>query len=144
MKVDVAMDPGWPQILHYCELGACGPVSNDLSGKFRRSRRATGTCSIDRAVVAEAFDQGWFAPELLSKASADTLRQAVRQLVDNNGAFEGVARRGEEYFVELERALVPTVVGFDAEGRMTTLLFKRPIPRFSTINDAKSAFTALP
>jgi beta-lactamase class A len=100
--------------------------------------------SIERLFRAESFDQGWFAPELLSKASADTLRQAVRQLVDNNGAFEGVARRGEEYFVELERALVPTVVGFDAEGRMTTLLFKRPIPRFSTINDAKSAFIALP
>jgi Beta-lactamase enzyme family len=100
--------------------------------------------SIERLFRAESFDQGWFAPELLSKASADTLRRAVRQLVDNNGAFEGVARRGEEYLVELERALVPTVVGFDAEGRMTTLFFKRPIPRFGNVDDAKSAFTALP
>lgn len=100
--------------------------------------------SIERLFHARSFDSSWFAPTLLSQASTDTLQQAVRDLVDSNGKFQGVAPRQNEYVVELQRALVPTVIAFDAEGRISSLFFRSPVPRFTGIDDAKNAFTALP
>ncbi len=86
----------------------------------------------------------WFAPRFLQQVSAEQVARIVAQLKQQYGAFERVEGEGTEYEVILERAIVPTRIALDAEGRIIGLFFSPPMPRTRKPDELLAEFRQLP
>ncbi|MDQ7041829.1 MAG: hypothetical protein Q9M35_12905 [Rhodothermus sp.] len=80
---------------------------------------------------------GWFAPTFLQQVSTERVSQIIAQLTQQYGAFEHVEGEGGAYQVVLERAVVPTRITLDAEGRIMGLFFS---PRIQEADELLKAF----
>ncbi len=86
----------------------------------------------------------WFAPTFLQQVSTEQVSQIITQLTQQYGALEHVEGEGIEYRVILERAVVPTRITLDAEGRIIGLFFSPPMPRIQEADELLDAFRQLP
>lgn len=101
------------------------------------------------ARLAALFDRAgypadWFAPDFTDKAPPEKLAGIIAGLQKEYGAFRAVERRRNDYLVRLAKAAVPAEIAFDADGRISSLLFKKAEPEFDDGAAVRAAFEALP
>jgi beta-lactamase class A len=100
--------------------------------------------AIERVFTAERLDSTWFAPVLLAEMPIARWERLRTDMIERNGAFRGTVGEGARWRAVFDRAAVPTHVALDDRGRLTALLFDRPVAIFADLPSAVAAFDALP
>ncbi len=127
---------------------AATPASTHAQTSPPAAAAATGQAEVERALgryfAEEAMDPGLFSPTLLQELALARLRATRDGLLRDHGGWRGVARDGDRWSVELERARVPTRIAFDREGRIRSLRFEAALPVPADAARAAAALEALP
>ncbi|MGQ0568393.1 MAG: serine hydrolase [Armatimonadota bacterium] len=99
---------------------------------------------LERLFTADRIRAEWFASSFLAAFPASGVEQIVADLKRTHGPFQRVEEDAGAYLVVLERAVVPTRITLDAEGRIVGLLFQTPRARVTNVEQAVQALRALP
>jgi beta-lactamase class A len=92
----------------------------------------------------EALDPDWFTLSFLEQASVRQISTIIGQITGEYGAFVDVTGTGGELVVRLERAIMPTLITLDDEGRIAGLFFQPPVPTDADLAELVEEIAALP
>lgn len=104
----------------------------------------TPRAALERLFTADRISAEWFGPGFLAAIPVSRIEQIIAELKQTHGAYQRVEGEGIEYLVVLERAVVPTRIALDAEGRIARLLFLPARARVSGLEQAVQDLRALP
>ncbi|GEM47802.1 serine hydrolase [Deinococcus cellulosilyticus] len=99
--------------------------------------------------LARLFTQGpikpeWFAPEVLKQVPLAQIQAVITGIAQQGGAFQKAVPAGQDFTLEFEKTLVTATLRLDAQGKITTLLFKAVKPRVKDLREAMKGYFTLP
>ena len=100
--------------------------------------------ALERLFTAEKASAAWFDEGFLKAVPIDKIDQVTAQVRGQSGAFKGVRASGAGFVIDFEKGSWDATVKLDGAGRFTGLLIKPGQPESATVEEAVTAFRALP
>ena len=100
--------------------------------------------ALQRLFETPRLEAAWFTPQLLAAAPLADIAALRDSLVARHGRFLDATPLGEDWQVRLERALLPSSILLDAEGRIAGLWFGVALALDRTLEQVAGDFAALP
>ncbi len=100
--------------------------------------------ALQRLFTADKASEAWFGAAFLAAVPVAKIDAIVGQIRGAGGALKDVQPEGKHFVVTFEKSVIEATVELDEEGRFTTLFVRPGEPKHATIDEAITAFRALP
>lgn len=118
-----------------------GPTGEALTDPQQQQ----GKTVLEKLLTTDPLDTAMFSPDFLQAVPADQLTSLMAKTREGLGAFKNVTPQPDGWRANFERGrFLVTQLRLDQDGKITSFRFQPPVRAFTTLNEAKTAFTSLP